>query len=90
MAQQKPFSATCIGYRARGVCGEAFDLFERSFEPIQNSVELDAHLERQRPACVVIRRNRRAAGIREVVGMVLRLEHVHHVGPERLSRLHNV
>jgi hypothetical protein len=60
------------------------DLSERPFERVENAIELHAHLERERPAGVVVRRRRRRAGVRNDVRMILRLEHVEHVRPERL------
>ena len=62
---------------------------ERAVEAIENAVELDPHLERERPAGDVVRRNGRPAGIAKIVGMILRLEHVEHVRAERLRGLHD-
>ncbi len=45
-------------------------------------------LIRHRPARVVVKRNRQTARILEVVGMILRLEHVEHERTERLRALH--
>ena len=82
------------GYRGRHApfrrSGEAGHQGERSAERLQNPVELHSHLIGERPACVVVRRSRRAAGIRDVVRVVLRLEHVEDVRPKRLRRLHHV
>ena len=61
-------------------------LAERGVEAIQDAVELHAHLIGQRPARVVVRRDRRAAWILKIVRVVLRFEHVHDMGPECLSR----
>ena len=61
------------------------DLLERAVEAVENAVELHGHLERERPAGRCRRADRRAAGIGEIVGVVLRLEHVEHVGAERLG-----
>ena len=62
---------------------------ERPVEGVQHAIELHAHLEGERPAGVVVGRHRRPARIRDVVGVLLRLEHVEHVRPERLRRLHH-
>ena len=62
---------------------------KRPVEAVENPVELDPHLQRQRPARDVIRRNRRASGITHVVGMILRLEHIEHVRAKRLGGLHD-
>ena len=64
-----------------------FTFVERTVKAIQNPVELDAHLIGEGPAGNVIGGNRRSARVSEIVGMVLRLEHIHHVGTERLRRL---
>ena len=64
-------------------------LRERSVECVENPVELDPHRERQRVPGRIIGRGRRTARIRNVVRMILRLEHVHHVRPERLGRFHD-
>src|SRR6185503_2988893 len=55
------------------------DLFERPSQRGEHTVELYLHLHRQRPARDVIGRDRRTAGILEVVRMILRLEHVENV-----------
>ena len=69
---------------------QAIQLFERAVESVEDAVDLDAHLIGQRPARAVVRAGRRAARIGNVVGMVLRLEHVEHVGPECLRGLDDV
>ena len=69
---------------------ERIETLERAVEPVENAVVLDAHLHRQRPAGIVVRRCRRRAREREVVRVILRLEHVEHVRTERLRRLHHV
>ncbi len=58
---------------------ERRQLLERAVEAVEDAVELHAHLERQRLAGRVVGRRRRAAGVGEVVRVVLRLEHVEHV-----------
>ena len=65
------------------------DLLEGAAERLQDPIELDAHLVRQRPAGVVVRRSWWRAGIRDDVGMILRLEHVNHVRPKRLRGQHD-
>ena len=62
---------------------------ERAVECLEHAIELHAHLERQRPAGVVVRRHRRPARVGDVVRVLLRLEHVEHVRAERLRRLHH-
>ena len=78
-----------VTFPAAGFCSPA-DLLERAVEPVEDAIELDAHLIGQRPAGVVVGAGRRPAGIRDVVRMILRLEHVEHVRAERLRRLHDV
>jgi hypothetical protein len=76
---------------ARGRLREASQLGQRQRrrQPIQNAIELDAHLERQRVSGVVVRPRWRRAGIRDVIRMILRLEHVHHVRTKCLRALHD-
>ena len=62
-------------------------LLERAIEPLEDAVELDPHRVGDVVAGDVVRRARRAARIRDVVRVILRLEHVHHMGAERLRRL---
>ncbi len=64
-------------------------LLERPGERLEDPVEPHAHLERERPAGVVIGRRRRRAGIRNHVRMVLPLEHVQDVRTERLRGEHD-
>ena len=84
----------CVGRTGdrphRGGVDHVGNELERAVEPFHDPVELDAHLPRQRPSGVVVRGRRRGARIREVVGMLLLLEHVEHVRAERLVRLHHV
>ena len=65
------------------------DVLERAGESLEDAIELDAHLERQRPARIVVRRGRRRARVGNDVRMILRLEHVEHVRPERLRGHHD-
>ena len=69
---------------------EVIDLLKRAVEAVEYPVELDGHLEGRGVACGVVRPDRGAAGIGEVVGVVLRLEHIEHVGAKRLRGLHDV
>src|SRR5690242_18064793 len=62
---------------------------ERTVEAVEHAVELHTHLIGERPTGVVVRALRRAARVREVIRVILRLEHVEHVGPEGLRRLHD-
>src|SRR5579883_2990686 len=64
-------------------------LLERAVEAIQNTIELDPHLKGQCIAGDVVWWNRRSAGISEIVRMILRLEHIQNVRPERLCRFHH-
>ena len=66
------------------------NLLERTIERLEDAIELQAHLERERPAGAVVGRNRRTAGILEVVRVILRLEHVEQVRAERLRALEDV
>ena len=66
------------------------DELEGAVEAVHDAIELDAHLPRQRPAGVVVRRGRRRARVGEVVRMLLLFEHVEHVRTKRLSALHHV
>ena len=59
-------------------------------KPSRTRSNLHAHLKGQRIAGRVVGPDRRPAGISEVVGMVLRLEHVEHMGAKRLGALHDV
>src|SRR4029077_16842142 len=68
----------------------AYDLLEWAVEAVEHAVELHAHLIGQRPAGNVIRRGWGGAGIRKIVRVVLRLEHVEHVGTKRLGTLHDI
>ena len=63
--------------------------FERAVNRIQNSVEPDPHLQRERPARIVIRRGWRRTRIGEIVRMILRLEHVENLRAKRLRGLHD-
>ena len=65
------------------------DPLEGTVEAVEDAIELHAHLVGERPAGVVVGRNRRTAGRGEVVRVILRLEHVDHVGPEGLRGLHH-
>ncbi len=78
------------GNPAGGRLCEVRQLFERTAEVFQDSIEAHSHLERERVARRIIRWRRRAARIRNVVRMILRLEHVHHMRPERLRGLHDI
>ena len=85
VAQQEPGGPVGIGHGPGRRRRQSRDLLKRALERFQDAVELHAHLIGERPAGVVVGRDGRAAGIGEVVGMVLRLEHVEDVGPERLG-----
>ena len=63
---------------------------ERAVETVENAVKLHAHLHGQGPAGDVVGHLRRTARVGEVVGVILRLKHVHHEGTERLRGLHDV
>jgi hypothetical protein len=84
-ARPLPNVAVTVGFVRR-----ILDLRERAVEALQDAIELHPHLERQRVPGVVIGRPGRPARVQQIVGIVLRLEHVEHVGPERLRGLHNV
>src|ERR1700693_3986293 len=60
--------------------GEADHRREWATERVEHAIELHAHLIGERPAGVVVRRSWRPTWIRDVVGMVLWLEHVAGVG----------
>ncbi len=62
-------------------------LHVRHVEAVENAVELHAHLVGERPTGVVVRATRRAAGIGEVVRVVLRLHHVEDLPARGLRRL---
>src|SRR5271166_4588389 len=64
------------------------DFFKRSVEWIEDAVELHAHLIGERVAGNVVGRNRRAARITKIVGMILRLEHIEDMRTERLRCFH--
>src|SRR5260370_13804610 len=61
---------------------------ERTSESVQDAIELHAHLICQRVAGDIIGRDGRTTWITEIVGMILRLEHIENVRPECLSRFH--
>src|SRR5687768_1789967 len=77
-------------YAPGGWGRHSLDRRKWAIEAVEDPVELDSHLIRERPPGVVIRRNGRTARILEVVRVILRLEHVEHVRPEGLRRLHDV
>ncbi|MNQ42812.1 hypothetical protein D3C85_565210 [compost metagenome] len=66
------------------------DALGRSLEAVEDAVELDPHLQRQRIAGGVIGQGGRTARILQVVRVVLRLEHVQHVRAIGLGRLHHI
>ena len=66
------------------------DVLAGAVEGVEHAIEGDTHLVRQRVASIVVRPFRRTARIREVVRVILWLEHVEHVGPERLRRVHDI
>ena len=90
MAQQETRGALCVGDTSRKQCRKAVDSFERPVEALEDAIELDSHREGQCVAGVVVRRNRRTTLVLEVVGVILGLEHVEDVWPERLGRLNHV
>ena len=90
MREQEPGGPVGLRHGSGRRRCESCDLLERALKRIEDAVELHAHLIGERPTGVVVRRDGRAAGIREVVGIVLRLEHVEPVGPERLRALHDI
>src|SRR6185436_6225102 len=69
--------------------GHRVDTLERALECLEEAIELHAHLKCERPPGVVVRRRWRSTGRRNVVGMVLRLEHVEHMWSKRLRGLHD-
>src|SRR5437899_1713260 len=64
---------------------ELFDFFERTAEAFQNAVKLDAHLKSQRVAGRIVGARRCSTRIRDVVGVILRLEHVKAMCTKRLA-----
>ena len=70
-------------------CCYAGHVDERTRHRIERTIKLHAHLIRQCPSRIVIRRDGRAARIGKIVGMILRFEHVEHVCTECLSRLNH-
>src|SRR6266550_4465688 len=78
------------GCRSRRSGSEPDKLLERSVEWIEYPIELNSHLKAKSPARDVIGRSRRPTRIRNVVGMILRLEHVDDVRPERLRGFYDV
>ena len=70
--------------------GESDDRRERPAERIQDSIELDTHLICESPTCIVVWGCRRPTRIRNVIGVILGLEHVEDVRSERLCCLHDV
>ena len=91
MAEQEAVRPARVRDRPRhGARVPLRDLLERPVEALQDAVELDPHLDRQRPARVVVRRGRRRPRIEKIVRVVLRLEHVEDVRPEGLRGPHHV
>ena len=76
--------------RARHRGRESLDRLERSIEPVEDAIERHAHLVGERVAGVVVWALRRPTRIREIIRMILRLEHVEYVRTERLVALHHV
>ena len=76
-------------HRASRCLREVGQRLERPVEAVEDAIELHAHLKRERVSGVVVRRRRRRARVRDVVRVILRLEHVHHVRTERLRRLYD-
>ena len=74
----------------RGRRQQPGDFRERAVEALHHAIVLNAHLHGERPTRDVVGTLGRAAGISEIVGMILRLEHVHHVRAERLRGLHHI
>src|SRR5439155_25795092 len=70
---------------------EIGNLLERTVgERIEDAIKLDTHRVRNVVAGPIVRRSWRSARIRDVVRMILRLEHVQQVRAERLRALHDV
>src|SRR6187200_1681172 len=69
--------------------GHRVDRLEWALERLEDAIELHAHLKCERPPGVIVRRRWRSPGRRNVVGVVLRLEHVEHVWSKRLRGLHD-
>uniref|UniRef100_A0A0N4ZWA7 Twin arginine translocase protein A n=1 Tax=Parastrongyloides trichosuri TaxID=131310 RepID=A0A0N4ZWA7_PARTI len=63
---------------------------EGAVKAVQHAIERHPHLIGQSVSGDVVRQLGRAAGVFGVVRMVLRLEHVQHVGPEGLGGLHHI
>ena len=64
------------GDQCRRRIHEAFDFDEGAVEAVENAIKFHAHLEGEGPAGAVVGRHGWTAGIEEIVGMVLRFEHV--------------
>src|SRR5262249_56144734 len=69
---------------------QSIDLLERPVEPIEDAVEFHAHLISQRPAGVVIRRDRRPAGVGGIIRGILWFEHIHPVRAGPLPSFHHL
>ena len=78
-----------LGVR-RDAVGERIEALERAIEAVEVAIELHAHLDRERPAGVVVRTRRRGTRIGKVVRVILRFKHVEHVRTEGLVALHDV
>ena len=90
VAEDKARSASGAGDGASHGLGEPVDLLKGAIEAVQYTIELDAHLEGQCVAGVVVGALGRATGIGKVVGVVLRLEHIEDVRTEGLRRLDHI
>src|SRR5260370_5907181 len=73
----------------RGRLLQSAYFLERTIESVQDAIELHAHLKCQRVAGDIVGRNRRTTWITEIVGMILRLEHIENVRPEGLRGFHH-
>src|SRR5260221_948503 len=76
--------------RSRRSRSEPDKLFEGPVEWIEYPIESNSHLKCESPSRDVIRWSRRPTGIGNVVGMILRLEHVDGMRSERLRSFYDV
>ena len=90
MAEEITAAAWRLRHVARRRRHEIRNLLERTVEGVEDAVEFDPHRIRDVVAGDVVGGAWRSARIRDVVRVVLRLEHVHEMGAERLRRLHDI
>src|SRR6185503_1065239 len=86
---RQPWTRGGVSQRAGRNLREVRQCHEWAVEAVENAIELDAHRVCERVTGRVVWRRWRPARVRDVVRMILRLEHVEDVRPESLRRLYD-